>query len=138
MKRLLIGVAVVLTGAVMVVAQTTGAHNPPLAIRSMAGQDLFRFYCATCHGRDAKGDGPTASALRTTPADLRVLARRNDGRFPRELVADYLAGRAAVPGHGSAEMPVWGPIFRGLDGSDTRAVVRIDNLVAYLESLQIK
>jgi hypothetical protein len=35
-------------------------------------------------------------------------------------------------------MPVWGPIFRGLDSSDTMNKVRIANLVGYLESMQPK
>ena len=38
--------------------------------------------------------------------------------------------------HGSYEMPVWGPVFRALDASDTRARVRIANVVSYLESIQ--
>jgi mono/diheme cytochrome c family protein len=33
-------------------------------------------------------------------------------------------------------MPVWGRIFRALDTSDARARVRLNNLVAYIESLQ--
>jgi hypothetical protein len=40
--------------------------------------------------------------------------------------------------HGSADMPVWGPIFRSLDRSDARTRVRIANLVAYIESIQSK
>jgi hypothetical protein len=35
-------------------------------------------------------------------------------------------------------MPVWGPVFRGLDPSDTRAAIRIANVVKYIESLQKK
>lgn len=36
-------------------AQTTGRPNPALAIPSLAGQDLFAVYCATCHERDGAG-----------------------------------------------------------------------------------
>jgi hypothetical protein len=35
-------------------------------------------------------------------------------------------------------MPVWGPILRALDPSDTPVKVRIANLVGYVESLQAK
>jgi hypothetical protein len=35
-------------------------------------------------------------------------------------------------------MPVWGPIFRALDPNDARTAVRLDNLVRYLESIQLK
>ena len=40
--------------------QTTGPTSPALIIPSMHGQDLFNFYCASCHGRDGKGGGPVA------------------------------------------------------------------------------
>ena len=36
---------------------------PPLVIASLSGGDLFQFYCASCHGRDGKGDGPVAASL---------------------------------------------------------------------------
>jgi mono/diheme cytochrome c family protein len=112
---------------------------PPLVIASMTGRDLFQFYCATCHGKDARGGGPAAAALKTSPADLTGISRRRDGRFPRpEIIAFVSDGKPMIAAHGSAEMPVWGPIFRALDPSDTRARVRIENLVGYLESIQTK
>lgn len=115
------------------------AQRDPLVIPSLAGQDLFSFYCASCHGRDARGNGPVASALNTPPPDLTRLARRNGGNFPRERVVQYIAGGGTTPrgAHGSPEMPVWGPIFRALDPSDERLVlIRIENVVQYLESVQ--
>ena len=33
-------------------------------------------------------------------------------------------------------MPVWGPTFTALDPSDKVVIVRIFNVVAYLESIQ--
>src|SRR5436190_4594032 len=45
-------------------------QHPPLVIDSMTGRDLFQFYCATCHGQDARGTGPVAAALKAPPADL--------------------------------------------------------------------
>jgi hypothetical protein len=35
-------------------------------------------------------------------------------------------------------MPVWGPIFMALDPSDRMTVIRIENVVQYLETIQIK
>jgi hypothetical protein len=36
-------------------------------------------------------------------------------------------------------MPVWGPIFIALDPSDDRlALIRVENVVQYLESIQTK
>jgi hypothetical protein len=40
--------------------------------------------------------------------------------------------------HGSSEMPVWGPIFRFLDPSNDRVKVRIENVVTFIETLQMK
>jgi mono/diheme cytochrome c family protein len=106
----------------------------------MYGRDLFEFYCATCHGRDGKGGGPAASALRVTPPDLTTIARRNGGPFPRAVVRELVTGdqQRLVPAHGSKDMPVWGPIFRALDPNDTATKVRIANIVDYIESLQPK
>jgi mono/diheme cytochrome c family protein len=106
---------------------------------SMAGRDSFRYYCATCHGRDGRGNGPVAAELKTRPADLTRLAAGNGGRFPLERVRSFVAaGRPEAPTHGSSDMPVWGPIFQVLDPSDKVAQARIDNLVMYIDSIQVK
>jgi mono/diheme cytochrome c family protein len=120
-------------------APVPAQQRPPLLIESMTGRDLFQFYCATCHGQDARGAGPVAAVLKIPPADLTTIARRRGGRFPRAEVVGFVAdGPATIPAHGSTAMPIWGPIFRALDPSDTRARIRIENLVSYLESIQAK
>jgi len=131
-------VILILTAGVNVLAQTTGPPNPPLIIQSLAGRDLFDFYCATCHGRDGKGGGPVAAALKVPPPDLTQFARANGGVFPRRRVELFVmhGGNVQAPAHGSSEMPVWGPVFLGLDRSDTLATVRIANVVDYVGSLQ--
>lgn len=116
--------------------QTTGPRTPPLVDESMYGPDLFKLYCATCHGPDARGRGPVASRLTTPPPDLTLLAHRNGGVYPRGRVKSSIAAGGGTPTHGSVDMPVWGPIFRGLDPSDARVNVRINNLVSYLASIQ--
>ena len=114
--------------------------RPPLVIQSMYGRDLYGFYCASCHGRDARGSGPVAPALRADPPDLTRLALRNGGVFPRLRVEAIVDGRADPPlaAHGSREMPVWGPIFSGLDGDQAANRARIQNIVTYLETLQVR
>jgi mono/diheme cytochrome c family protein len=113
---------------------------PDLVIRSMAGRDLFEFYCASCHGRDGRGDGHVASALKTPPPDLTTLTQRNRGTFPAERVEDVIRGgkRGSTPAHGSSDMPVWGPIFKGLDNRNEVNDERINNLVKYIQSIQAK
>src|ERR1700686_4181061 len=76
------------------------------------GSDLFRNYCAVCHGLDGKGNGPLAPLLKAQPADLTVLGKKNGGQFPSERVRKTIAGDDEVASHGSRTMPVWGPIFR--------------------------
>jgi mono/diheme cytochrome c family protein len=118
--------------------QTTGPNNPPLVISSVYGRDLFEFYCASCHGRDGKGGGPVVSALKALPPDLTTIAARNNGSFPRARVEGFVTGaqEAPTPAHGSRDMPVWGPIFRGLDADDRMNAIRIENVVGYIESIQ--
>ena len=120
-------------------AQQTIRTPAPLVIPSMEGGDLFRFYCASCHGREGKGDGPVAPALKQLPADLTIMARRDGGRFPTDRVERYVTGdREPTPAHGSEKMPVWGPIFQALDGREGYNRARIANIVTYLESIQVK
>lgn len=121
--------------------QTTAPPKSPLVIASTRGEDLFAFYCAPCHGPGGKGDGPVSPALRTPPADLTTIARRNGGTFPAARVESQVTGTGTtlILSHGTRQMPVWGPIFRALDpNSDAMNEVRIANLIRYLESLQTK
>ena len=112
-------------------------QDRPALIESLAGRDSFELYCAPCHGAGGRGDGPVTPALRTRPADLTTLARRNDGAFPAARVRDFIVGTGrALPAHGTVDMPVWGPMFRAFE-SDARARERVENLVRFLESMQM-
>jgi mono/diheme cytochrome c family protein len=111
--------------------------TPPLAISSLSGADLFQFYCATCHGHEGKGDGPVVPSLTKQPPDLTTIAARNGGHFPGEALVRFVAGDdRLVAAHGSREMPVWGPIFRSLEPHDRLTRIRIENVVAFIESMQ--
>ena len=124
----------------MVAAPLERQVRPPLVIHSMYGGDLYKFYCASCHGYDGRGGGPVASKLKSEPPDLTRLALGNGGVFPRARVEAIIEGRSdpPLPVHGTREMPVWGPIFRGLDTNDAANRTRIGNLIEYLQSLQQK
>jgi cytochrome c553 len=132
---------VIMTGMALAIAAAASAQGsrqslPPLVPESLVGSVSFDLYCASCHGRSGRGDGPTAAALKTKPADLTGLARGNRGMFPRERVLAFVEGSSRAAGHGSPEMPVWGPTLRALDASDARVTVRLQNLVAFVESIQ--
>lgn len=105
-------------------------------INSLNGQILFQNYCATCHGDSAKGDGPMARVLKTSPADLTQITVRNGGRFPAKEIERVIAGEVDLTSHGTREMPLWGPIFSQVAWDQDLGRVRIANLVKYLESIQ--
>ncbi len=102
------------------------------------GVDLYQRYCAVCHGNDGRGGGPAAAALKATPTDLTQLAKNNGGKFPVGGVRQLLGGGSSTPAHGSAEMPMWGPVFRAMHPNESIAKLRVDNLMRYLESIQVK
>lgn len=107
-------------------------------IQSLNGAALFQAYCATCHGTDAKGNGPAAASLKTGPPDLTRISRRNGGKFPSDRVQKIIAGDDGILAHGSRAMPIWGPIFSQIAWDQDLGRVRIYNLAKYLESLQQK
>ncbi len=113
--------------------------NPkPTPKENYVGSDLFRVYCATCHGASARGDGALANHLRFRPPDLTLIAMRNDGKWDADKVARMVDGRDPVKGHGGPDMPVWGDAFKSSrEGFDEESVkARIRALVEYLASLQ--
>lgn len=114
--------------------------RPPSQQRDFSGSSLYRTYCASCHGLEAKGDGPIAEHLRVRPSDLTQINKRHEGKFPTEEVHKIVDGRQPVRGHGGGDMPVWGDAFKNsIDGSDDATVrAKVAALVDYIESLQKK
>jgi mono/diheme cytochrome c family protein len=103
---------------------------------SLNGVDLFKEYCAVCHGNDAKGGGPAADALKKRPADLTQLTRKNGGSFPELHVMNYIKGQDVVAAHGSRDMPIWGSIFSQMSSNQDLVQVRTYALLKYIEGLQ--
>jgi len=134
-----LGLALVIAGAFS--AQTTITAQEP-AVRTtlvIAGANNFAQYCVACHGNDAKGTGTLAATLKPKPADLTLLASRNGGTYPRDLVLQVIDGSKKVKGHGGGDMPAWGEAFRAVAGSnDAEAIRRIESLADYLETKQVK
>jgi nucleotide-binding universal stress UspA family protein len=108
--------------------------------QSTTGGEVFRTYCASCHGTSARGDGPLASSMNRKPSNLTEIAKRNGGMYPTELVFKVIDGRQAVRGHGGPDMPVWGDVFtRSRDAGDAERVKAvIGSLVEYLGSIQLR
>jgi len=114
-------------------------HVPVTATSPSSGLEMYKAYCATCHGTDGKGNGPAASALKVPPTDLTQLAKKNGGKYPDLKVAATIRGEGNIPAHGTAEMPVWGQLFWDMShGHEGEVQQRVANLTKYVESLQAK
>lgn len=111
---------------------------PPKITSPASGEQMFVQYCAVCHGKDAKGTGPAAKALKMPPADLTQLSARNGGKFPELRVYGAIHGDVEMPAaHGSKDMPVWGAVFQSMSkDSGAGTQMRVSNLTAYIKSLQ--
>ena len=103
------------------------------------GQVLYLRYCAACHGRQGRGDGPVAPALGEKPTDLTQLAATHGEEFPLKAVVDAIDGTRTVRAHGVSEMPVWGEVFLPDSASPKEKVAgrgKIITIADYLRSLQ--
>jgi mono/diheme cytochrome c family protein len=116
--------------------KTTIKMVPPTNVPASSGSEMFKTYCAVCHGTSGKGDGPAAQALKTAPPDLTQITRRNNGQFPELKVQGSITMDHDVSAHGSREMPVWGPVFRSIETGDSIWRLRVQNLTQYIRSIQ--
>ncbi|MEO5924673.1 MAG: cytochrome c [Bryobacteraceae bacterium] len=106
-------------------------------ITSIQGPDLYKAYCAECHGSKGKGDGTKAGTLKIAPPDLTRISSRRGGTFPLKLVEGIISGEEPMArGHGA--MPAWGAVFSKVDRDQDLGRVRIDNLARYLREMQAK
>jgi mono/diheme cytochrome c family protein len=123
-----------------VAANAQTVKRVPVSPTSPAsGQEMFTTYCAACHGSEGKGNGPAATALKKTPANLTELTQRNGGKFPELRVYGTIKGDVETPAHGSRDMPIWGSVFSAMSrGTQGEVQMRIANLTAYVQSIQAK
>ncbi|HVO99326.1 MAG TPA: c-type cytochrome [Bryobacteraceae bacterium] len=111
---------------------------PPTPTNPTSGPEMYKQYCAVCHGPDGKGGGPAATALKKAPADLTQLSAHNKGKFPDARVARYIEGDEKVAAHGSSEMPMWGVVFKSMSGNEDVVRMRVSNLTDYIKGMQAK
>ena len=135
-RRLSLGILCI--AAVTLLHGQTKIRQTPISPTSPAsGEQMYANYCASCHGKDGKGSGPAAPALKRQPTDLTVLSKKNGGKFPSNAVYVSISGPMGVQAHGSRDMPVWGEVF-SMSGSDSEAHLRLRNLTTYVQTLQVK
>jgi mono/diheme cytochrome c family protein len=106
-------------GDPMLDAVRAEARAADLTYIESQGNHLFKQYCASCHGDEARGDGQNASNLTPRPPDLTVGAR--DQTFIRKVIME---GSGSVGR--SALSPPWG---RSLSTQE------ITYLVAYCQAV---
>jgi len=90
--------------AIVIIALNASAWSQALDF----GKTEFLSKCAECHGADGKGKGPRRANMKKKPADLTILAKRNNGVFAAGIIYKKIDGREARTSHGSTEMPIWG------------------------------
>src|SRR5450759_261679 len=120
LKRLLLtATALILAVAMGYADQATKKVVIPVdRTNPTSGKQMYTSYCAPCHGVDGRGNGPAASALKNQPMDLTGLAKANHGKFPDTHIVSVLKFGSETPAHGSAHMPVWGPILGRMNQSN--------------------
>ncbi|HEX4950388.1 MAG TPA: cytochrome c [Blastocatellia bacterium] len=129
----IVTLGLILAGALSLTATPSIGQNKN---KTDQGRQLFMTYCASCHGEDAKGNGPAATALKKAPANLTQIPKEN-GKFPALRVRRVISGDDYITGHGSREMPIWGSIFRQKRDT-TVATANVYVLMRYVESIQEK
>lgn len=113
----------------------------PVQMTSPAsGVEMFKAYCAACHGVDGTGNGPAAAAMKKTPSNLTQLTQKNGGKYPELVVYEVIKGDTALQSHGSNDMPIWGQVFKESvsHGEQTDVQMRIANLTSYIKTLQAR
>ena len=74
------------------------------------GFEIYRGYCAVCHGVFADGKGPAAPVLTQQPPDLSRLSARYGSPLRTEELAEVIDGRTMARSHGTSDMPVMNQI----------------------------
>lgn len=138
MRRAILPFLMGMTMSLLAVPAALAAQAPagPDGARATRGARSFRVYCGSCHGREARGDGPLAKDLRVKPANLTELSKRNDGEFPFEMVVDTIDHGRSVRAHGTEDMPAWGDAFEMTEQTEEAAKAKMEDLAHYLWSIQ--
>ena len=131
------GAALVLLLSLPVAGSATDETEGVASQTIANGKASYLANCASCHGVSGMGDGSVAEYLTVKPTDLTKIGTYDGGEFPFDAIYKVVDGRS-VAGHGSREMPVWGPAFKGMDDEAGKQVIKekIVELVYYLKSIQ--
>ena len=134
-------VAAIFTVVLLAAPATKAAEDADSAVAILAfGEALYHEQCAACHGEDATGNGPAASALKVAPPNLTEISKRAGGTFPAARVVEIITYGGDIAAHGSGPMPMWGRVFSTEGGGGKIGAARsrqaLIALKRYLETIQ--
>jgi hypothetical protein len=148
---------VVATFAMLALGASAAAQNPPRPSApptivivearpagNIDGATLFQAYCASCHGRNGKGDGPAARAIRTPVPDLTQIAATHPGtdcwlHVLADLSTGHRSDREPKVSETDLDMPNWEPILRSMSSVDpAMGRLRLINVSRHVASIQVK
>jgi mono/diheme cytochrome c family protein len=149
MKSICSGAVFVLLVMAISLPQARAGKTQSIEDQVKMGATDYQNFCAACHGKDARGNGPVATELKIAPPSLRNLAARRNGVFDVNEIVKIIDGRDMPRAHGTPEMPIWGSLFRfvaeasGILSSDIEdtekdAQKHIFAVAKYLETIQEK
>ena len=138
MRNIKVMIPILLAGCGAVAWSQQKPEDKATSQSAMSGAEMYQIYCATCHGTDAKGKGPSAIAMKAPMPDLTLLSKKNGGKFPLMKVEQTIQGDVVVISHGSREMPIYGDMFRDIKRDETFVKQRVALLTGYIDSLQKK
>ncbi len=87
------------------------------------GAEHYQLYCATCHGAEGGGDGPTSAALDPKPA------AHNDGNYMNALTNEHLTKVIRDGGASIGKSPLMAP-WGGALNED-----QLQDVIAFIRSL---
>jgi mono/diheme cytochrome c family protein len=129
-----------LTGTALVAMLAFSQSASSKEFADYSGRELYKRFCASCHGDQAHGDGPVAATFSMRVPDLTRIAKRQGGEFPAQQIARIIDGRTIVAPHGTRDMPVWGLEFYSENEKKREPAQRtstmIERLTEYLRSIQ--
>lgn len=105
---------------------TAGAAQSPPQEAVVRGEEVYKTFCWTCHGRYGRGDGPAAQYLATPPPDFTNPAVL--GARPNEQIVSSLIKRKDDPG--AAHMPMMTVI-------ETVKEDALRDAIAYIQTLGV-